>query len=324
MIDTLGEYLAGLDAFIVLDNCEQVLSSVSEFADTLLRSVPDLALLATSREPLGIAGELAWRVPPLDRVSGEQLFVDRAALVRPGFLPDEAEIEWISRICERLDGLPLAIELAAARTRMMSPAAIAAALEDRFRLLTGGGRTAQPRQQTLEASVAWSHDLLDEPERALLRRLSVFNAGFTLEAAEVVCADGIVDSYSVLDLLGRLVDKSLVQADDPASESRYRLLETIRHYARDRLFESAESDQVRTRHLGWFLAYAERAEPELGAADGPLWMGRLDAEHDNLQSALEWAEASGDHEAVLRIVAALGLFWEARGPSPSGHRRPMV
>ena len=212
LIDTLGEYLAGLDAFIVLDNCEQVLSSVSEFADTLLRSVPDLAVLATSREPLGIAGELAWRVPPLDRVSGEQLFVDRAALVRPGFLPDEAEIEWISRICERLDGLPLAIELAAARTRMMSPAAIAAALEDRFRLLTGGGRTAQPRQQTLEASVAWSHDLLDEPERALLRRLSVFNAGFTLEAAEVVCAYGIVDSYSVLDLLGRLVDKSLVQA----------------------------------------------------------------------------------------------------------------
>ena len=318
LIDTLGEYLAGLDAFIVLDNCEQVLSSVSEFADKLLRSVPDLALLATSREPLGIAGELAWRVPPLDRVSGEQLFVDRAALVRPGFLPDEAEIEWISRICERLDGLPLAIELAAARTRMMSPAAIAAALEDRFRLLTGGGRTAQPRQQTLEASVAWSHDLLDEPERALLRRLSVFNAGFTLEAAEVVCADGIVDSYSVLDLLGRLVDKSLVQADDPASESRYRLLETIRHYARDRLFESAESDQVRTRHLGWFLAYAERAEPELGAADGLLWMGRLDAEHDNLQSALEWAESSGDQEAVLRLVAALGLFWEARGHRHQG------
>jgi predicted ATPase/class 3 adenylate cyclase/DNA-binding CsgD family transcriptional regulator len=314
LIETLGEYLAGLDAFIVLDNCEQVLSSVSEFADTLLRSVPDLAVLATSREPLGIAGELAWRVPPLDPFSGEQLFVDRAALVRPGFLPDEAEIDCISRICERLDGLPLAIELAAARTRMMSPAAIAAALEDRFRLLTGGGRTAQPRQQTLEASVAWSHDLLDEPERALLRRLSVFNAGFTLEAAEVVCAYGIVDGYSVLDLLGRLVDKSLVQADT----FRYRLLETIRHYARDRLFESAESDQARTRHLGWFLAYAERAEPALGAADGPLWMDRLDAEHDNLQSALEWAEASGDHEAVLRLVAALGLFWEARGHRHQG------
>ncbi len=318
LIDTLGDYLGGLGALIVLDNCEQVLAAVAECTDDLLRSVSDLAVLATSREPLGITGELAWRVPSLDRTSSVQLFIDRAALVRPGFMPDEAETECISRICERLDGLPLAIELAAARTRMMSPAAIAAAVEDRFRLLTGGGRTAQPRQQTLEASVAWSHDLLDEPERALLRRLSVFNAGFTLEAAEVVCAYDIVDRYSVLDLLGRLVDKSLVQADDPASKSRYRLLETIRHYARDRLVESGETDQARTRHLAWFLAFAERAEPALGAADGPAWMGRLDLEHDNLRSALEWAETTGDHEAVLRIVAALGLFWEARGHRHQG------
>ncbi len=318
LIDTVAEYLGGLGALIVLDNCEQVLSSIAEFADVLLRSVPDLSVLATSREPLGITGELAWRVPSLDPASSVQLFIDRAALVRPGFMPEATEIGCISRICERLDGLPLAIELAAARIRMMSPAAIASALEDRFRLLTGGGRSAQPRQQTLEASVAWSHDLLDEPERALLRRLSVFNTGFTLEAAEVVCADGSVDSYSILDLLGRLVDKSLVQADDLASGSRYRLLETIRHYARDRLFESAEVDQVRTRHLAWFLAYAEQAEPELGAADGQAWMGRLDEEHDNLQSALEWAETTGDHEAVLRLVAALGLFWEARGHRAQG------
>ena len=237
--------------------------------------------MATSREPLGIGGELAWRVPPLDDESGVRLFIDRAVLVRPGFAPDDADREFVSRICERLDGLPLAIELAAACTRMMRPSAIAAALDDRFRLLTGGGRTAQPRQQTLEASVAWSHDLLDEAERALLRRLSVFNGSFTLDAAEAVCADEIVDSYSVLDLLGGLVDKSLVQAADVALETRYRLLETIRHYSRDRLLEAGETDEVRNRHLEWFFAIAERAEPELGAANGPSWMDRLDVEHDN-------------------------------------------
>ncbi len=244
LIDTLAEYLAGQNALIVLDNCEQVLAATAELCKELLRSVADLAVLATSREPLGITGELAWRVPSLEIASGVQLFIDRAMLVRPDFMPDDAEVEWVSRICERLDGLPLAIELAAARTRMMRPAAIAAALENRFRLLTGGSRTAQPRQQTLEASVAWSHDLLDEPERAVFRRLSVFNGGCTLDAAEAVCADDIVDSYEVFDLLGHLVDKSLVQVDSLVTDTRYHLLETIRQYARDRLFESAETDAV--------------------------------------------------------------------------------
>jgi predicted ATPase/class 3 adenylate cyclase/DNA-binding CsgD family transcriptional regulator len=318
LIDTLAQYLQGQDALIVLDNCEQVLASSASVVEELLRSVADLAVVATSREPLGITGELAWRVPSLDNGSGSQLFADRAALVRPGFRPDETESEFISRICQRLDGLPLAIELAAARTRMMSPSSIATALEDRFRLLTGGGRSAQPRQQTLEASVAWSHDLLDETERAVLRRLSVFNGGFTLDAAEQVCGDGIIDSYSVLDLLGRLVDKSLVQTADMAAETRYLLLETIRHFARDRLLESGETDAARNHHLRWFLAYAERAEPELGSADGPRWMDRLDAEHDNLQSALEWAETTGDGETLLRLTIALSLFWELRGHRHQG------
>jgi len=318
LVETLAEYLLDQDVLIVLDNCEQVLASSSELAEELLRTVPDLTVLTTSREALGIVGELAWRVPSLDAQSGVGLFIDRAALVRPGYMPDESEMEDISRICDRLDGLPLAIELAAARTRMMPPSAIASGLEDRFRLLTGGGRTAQPRQQTLEASVAWSHDLLDEAERALFRRLSVFNGGFTLEAAEVVAAEGVVDRYSVLDLLGRLVDKSLVQVSDTAFEARYRLLETIRHYARDRLLESAEADEVRNRHLGWFLDFAERAEPELGTAEGPMWAARLEADHDNLQSALEWAEASGDHETVLRLVGAVFLFWEYGGHRHQG------
>jgi predicted ATPase/class 3 adenylate cyclase/DNA-binding CsgD family transcriptional regulator len=318
LVETLAEYLAGERALIVLDNCEQVLASSAGLAEELLGSAAELSVLATSREPLGISGELAWRVPSLDRESGVQLFIDRAVLVRPGFIFDDAETEFVARICERLDGLPLAIELAAARTRMMRPAAVAAALEDRFRLLTGGGRTAQPRQQTLEASVAWSHDLLEEPERALLRRLSVFNGGFTLDTAEAVCADGVVDTYSVLDLLSHLVDKSLVQGDDLARETRYRLLETIRHYARDRLLESGETDTVRDRHLGYFLALAERAEPEVGAADGPSWMARLDMEHDNLQSALEWADSTAHNETVLRLASALGLYWELRGHRQQG------
>ncbi len=318
LVETVAGYLAGQEALLVLDNCEQVLASSARLAEELLSSVADLSVLATSREPLGITGEVAWRVPSLDLPTGVQLFTERAALVRPGFVPDDAETEVLARICERLDGLALAIELAAARTRMMSPAAIADALEDRFRLLTGGGRNAQARQQTLEASVAWSHDLLDEAERALLRRLSVFNGGFSLEAAEAVCADGVIDSYAVLDLLSRLVDKSLVLADDLGPEPRYRLLETIRLYARDRLLESGETDPVRHRHLEWFLTYAERAEPELGSAAGPSWMDRLDAEHDNLQAALEWAEITGHHETVLRLATALSLFWEARGHRHQG------
>jgi DNA-binding CsgD family transcriptional regulator/tetratricopeptide (TPR) repeat protein len=265
-----------------------------------------------------LGSSVSWRVPSLALEPAVELFVDRAALVRPGFVPHDNDKACIARICERLDGLPLAIELAAARIRMMSPSAIAAGLEDRFRLLTGGGRTAQPRQQTLEASVAWSHDLLDEAERTLLRRLSVFAGGFTLEAAEAVCAGGTVDSYAVLDLLTRLVDKSLVQAGDGGQEGRFRLLETIRHYARDRLVQSGEADGSRDTHLRWFLDYALRAEPELGAADAEVWMTRLDVEHDNLQAALEWADATGAHESLLLLAAALSLFWEARGHRHQG------
>ena len=318
LVETLAESLAGPPTLVVLDNCEQVLAATACLSDELLRSVANVSVLATSRESLGITGELAWRVPSLDRDTGVQLFVDRAALVRPGFMPSDEEASFVSSICERLDGLPLAIELAASRTRVMRPAAIAAALEDRFRLLTGGGKSAQPRQQTLEASVAWSYDLLNESERTLLRRLSVFNGGFTLNAAEAVCSDEIVDSYSVLELLSGLVDKSLVQADDMAADTRYRLLETIRHYTRERLLDSAETDAVRQKHLDWFLAFAERAEPELALQDGPSWMVRLEREHDNLQAALEWADAAGQHEVVLRLVSALGLFWEIRGHRQQG------
>jgi predicted ATPase/class 3 adenylate cyclase/DNA-binding CsgD family transcriptional regulator len=318
LMDTLGEYLAGMSSLLVLDNCEHVLAAASGVADRLVGASSGLTVLATSREPLGITGELAWRVPPLESGSAVQLFIERARLVRPSFEPDAAETEVVAGICERLDGLPLAIELAAARIRMMRPSAIASGLDDRFRLLTGGTRTAQPRQQTLEASVAWSFDLLDQAERALLRRLSVFNGGFNLDAAEKVGSGEPVDSYDVLDLLGQLVDKSLVQADELGPEMRYRLLETIRHFARDRLVTSGEADEVWNRHLAWFLALAEQAEPQLGTGSGPAWAARLELEHANLQAALEWADTTGQHETVLRLATAIHLFWEYKGHRHQG------
>ncbi len=316
--DTLAGQLAGLNIVLVIDNCEQVLDATASLLDDLLRAAPGLRVVATSREPLGIPGETTWRVPSLDHTAAEALFIERATHVRPGFAPTSDERATVSRICRRLDNIPLAIELAAARTRMMAPARIASALEEDFRVLTGGARTVMPRQQTLEACVAWSHNLLDDDERTLFRRLAVFSGGFTLEAAEVVGADDVLDSYAVLDLVARLVDKSLVQVE-PA-ENRYRLLETIRLYARDRLAEASESDVVRQRHLGYFLALAEEAEPALALADGPRWLAQLEVEHDNLRVAMEWADAAGEQTAFLRLLTALTLFFELRGHLAEGGR----
>ena len=318
--ETLAEQLRDTATLLVLDNCEQVLDAAARLVDGLLAAAPGLKVLATSREPLGIPGELGWRVPPLDEASAVLLFVDRAQQVRPTFAPTPAEIAVLAQICDRLDGIPLAIELAAARTRMMNPARIASALADRFRLLTGGSRTVMPRQQTLEASVSWSHDLLDDLERGLVRRLSVFAGGFTLEAAEAVAADEMIDSYAVLDLLARLVDKSLVQVDYDQAEARYRLLETIRQYMSERLVESGESDVTRNRHLTHYLAVVERAAPELVSADLIAWLDRLDREHDNIRTALEWAAGPDQSEHLLRMVTSLTLFYEYRGHLGSGGR----
>ncbi|MDQ4009115.1 MAG: LuxR C-terminal-related transcriptional regulator [Actinomycetota bacterium] len=320
IVDTLSEQLAGFDALVILDNCEHVLEPCARLVEALLQAVPALQVVVTSREPLGVPGELTWRVPSLDEEAAARLFVERAALVRPGFTADGDDAEVVGQICQRLDGLPLAIELAAARVRMMPPAGIAAALDDRFRLLTGGGRTVLPRQRALETSVAWSHDLLDDAERALLRRLSVFAGGFTLDAAESVCADEIVDRYAVLDVLSRLVDKSLVQADVDRAEGRYGLLETIRFFARGRLVDARESDPTRERHRDFFLALAERAEPELFLAGGPAWLDRLERERDNLRAAAEWCDATGAYEPFLRLVTALTLFYELHSHLQAGGR----
>ncbi|MDQ4030879.1 MAG: LuxR C-terminal-related transcriptional regulator [Actinomycetota bacterium] len=321
LIDTLAEQLGGLDALLILDNCEHVLSGCADLVDGLLRAAPNLRIIATSREPIRASGELTWWVPSLDQKSAVRLFIERAAQVRPEFNPDFAEIEIITEVCRRLDGIPLAIELATARVRMMHPVRILAALDDRFRLLTGGHRTATPRQQTMEASVAWSHDLLDDDEQILLRRLSVFTGGFSLDAAERVCTADPLNTYGVLDLLSCLVDKSLVQVELTSPvEDRYRLLEMVRVYAHQRLVESGDVDVTGARHAQFFLDLAERAEPELAASQGPMWLARLEREHDNLRAALERLDTTDAEASFLRLVTALTLFWELRGHLREGGR----
>jgi predicted ATPase/class 3 adenylate cyclase len=320
LIQTLCEQLAGSEVLIILDNAEHVLEPCAQLAQALLGAAPKLRILVTSREPLGVPGELTWRTPSLDEAAAIRLFSDRASQVRPGFQVEGSEAAAVAQICRRLDGLPLAIELAAARVRMMPPARIASALDDRFRLLTGGSRTVLPRQRTLETSVAWSYDLLDDAERTMLRRLSVFAGGFTLDAAEHVCTGDAVDHYTVLDLLTRLVDKSLVQADVGDQDGRYWLLETIKFFARGRLAESGETGRVQERHRDYFVALAEQAEPELVKADGLVWLDRLEGEWDNLSAAVEWCEATGAHQPFLRLVTALTLFFEFRSHLTAGGR----
>ncbi len=307
---TLVEQLQHCDVLLVLDNAEHVLAETSSLVEQLLIEAPGVRFLVTSREPLGVPGEVTWRTPPLGADEAELLFVERARLVRPEFAPAQQERYLIQGLCARLDGLPLAIELAASRIRMMSVAGIAESLDDRFRLLTASDRSALPRQRTLEASVAWSYGLLTELERRVLRALSVF-ASFTAAAAEEVCALVGIDRHQVLDLLGRLVDKSIVLADD-AGMTRYRLLETVREFSRARLVEARETAAVGDAHLACFVTYAEDAAPRLPGPDGPAWLARLDQDRHNLEAALKWADDSGDEESLRRLVVALGLFWELR------------
>ncbi len=330
LIDTLADRLKERTVLLVLDNCEHVLRACTELVDPILRSCPAVKVLATSREPFGIAGERAWRVPSLSMPDEEgdagpdceavRLFTERAGAVAPSFRVTSENTPSIVQICRRLDGIPLAIELAAARARVMSVQQIASRLDDRFRLLTGGSRTAVPHQRTLAALIDWSYDLLGEPERALLRRLSVFYGGFTLEAAAAVTPS---DEYEVLDLLMQLVDKSLVMADEGAAEKRYRLLETVRQYAADRLIgEGSESADARDRHAAFFAGLAEQAEKHLqGPAQG-AWLARLELEHDNLRAAWDWlGTRPGGGSALLTMGGALWRFWVTRGHLSEARRR---
>ena len=334
MLDACANYLNSARALVALDNCEHLLPGAAEVAEALLHACSELVVIATSRTPLGVPGETDWRVPPLSLPPPERrrdtleavgqfdavrLFIERARKARPNFAVTNANAPAVAEICTELDGLPLAIELAAARVRMMSVEQIAVGLGDRFHLLTGGTRTVLPRHQTLRASVDWSHELLNDAERTLLRRLSVFADGFTLNLAEAVCADELLAPVAILDLLTSLVDKSLVSPEERPSVVRYRLLETVRQYALERLLDAGEADMVRDHHRDAMLDLAEEIAPQLHGPGQREWLEVLDGEAANLTAALERATDS-DAERALRLSVALTFWWRLRGLLRAGER----
>jgi len=341
--DTLARRLHSRVALLVFDNCEHLLDACAALGATLLSSCPNVRLLATSREPLGVPGEAVWVVPPLalperqpwrepagaqaalaafERSDAVQLFSARAKATAPSFSLTEQNAPWVAEICIRLDGLPLAIELAAARLRAFSAQQIAERLDDCFRLLTSRLRTVPLRHQALEATLDWSYALLSAAEQAMLQRLSVFAAGWTLEAAEAVCAAGVIRASGVMELLSNLVDKSLVVVSGSSGGRRYGLLETIRQYAHQKLATAGEEEATRDRHLAYFVEWAETSAPNLIGAEQPRWVARFDAEHDNLRAALDWSQAgAGQAEQGLRLAAACGYFWRLRSYLAEGRER---
>ena len=319
-VELIVRYLAGRSLLVVFDNCEHVIDQAAALAETLAGTVPGLRLIATSREPLGVPGEVLVSVGPLALPAAVELFADRARAVRPGFTADGHTRPVINDICRRLDGLPLAVELAAARLRSLTLATLAERLDDRFRLLTVGARTALPRQQTLRAVVDWSYDLLFEDERRLFARLSVFAGGCDLDAAEAVCADDQVPAGEVLDVLSRLVDKSLVAAPDAGRDARFIQLQTLWQYGRDRLDESGEADAVCARHGAYYRQMAEDAHEGLRGATGPMWRERLTSELGNLRAALDWFIARGDADAALSLASGMAWLWFINSDCVEGAR----
>jgi predicted ATPase len=326
ILETLADHLRDKNVLIVLDNCEHLLAACAELTATLLRAADGVRVLATSREALAVPGEVIIPVPSLPlpprdvdvadaaKSPAVRLFIDRAHAVHPDFTVTAANTAAVTQIVTRLDGIPLALELAAARVKVLSVEQIAGRLSDRFRLLSGGVRTALPRQQTLRAAMQWSFDLLAAPEQALLRRLSVFSGGWTLDAAETVCAGNGVDSADVLDLLSRLVDKSLVAVVEGGEQNRYRLLETVRQFANERLIEADENIPTRDAHRDWCNATVEAAAGHIqGDERQAQWLERLDDEHDNLRTALDWSVDRHDATASLRMAVNAAWFWYLRG-----------
>ena len=333
VVEALMKYAKDRRLLLVLDNCEHLVQACAELVTQLLQSGPHLKILASSREHLRVAGEASYPVPALavpdpgrtvvlpamTQYEAVLLFIDRAVAAQPAFQLTEQNAPAVADICQRLDGIPLALELAAARVRALSVEMIAARLGDRFRLLAGGNRTALPRQQTLRALIDWSYDLLTENERSLLRRLSVFAGGWTLDAAESVGSAGAIDEGDVLDLMSNLVEKSLVNME--AEGQRYRLVETVRQYAQERLDESGEADATRSRHLAFYLALAERATPELVGPGQGAWLARLDLEGENLLAAHAWCDrAEGGADLGLRLIFAMKLYMIYRGLLALLHR----
>ncbi len=330
VIDMLCDYLREKKMLIILDNCEHLVDACAQMTDRLLHAASDTRIFASSREALGIAGEVTYQVPSLglpdlghlpsveslSQYEAVKLFIDRATAAVSTFTVTNDNAPALAQICHRLDGIPLAIELAAAKIRVLSLEQIAKRLDDRFRLLTGGSRTALERHQTLRAAIDWSYNLLSPAEQTLFRRLSIFIDGWTLEAAESVCDDatssGIIRSEDVLNLLEHLINKSLVIAEEMGHESRYRMLETMRQYAHEKLVDAGERDTLHYRHLDYFLQFAETAAPHLIRPEQLKWLAQLDADYENLRLALEWALSKETAELSLRLCAALGKFWHIR------------
>jgi predicted ATPase/DNA-binding SARP family transcriptional activator/DNA-binding CsgD family transcriptional regulator len=327
LLDTLLDALRDKEALFILDNCEHLIDAAARLTDTLLDTCPRVRVLATSREPLGVSGELSWLVPSLsvpeeqrpltaeelEGYESARLFVDRASRRHPGFELRPENATAVAQVCARLEGIPLAIELAAARVGMLSAGQISERLGHSLRLLTGGARTADHRHKTLRAALDWSYELLGEPEQVLFRRLSVFAGGFTLEAAESVGAGGDIEEEDVLELLSMLVDKSLVVAEESwESGARYRLLEPLRQYAEEKLRRSGKIEAVGLRHAEFLLALAEEAEPELSGPRQAEWLDRLETEHDNFRAALSWA-LEREIDMGPRMAGALCRFWHTRG-----------
>jgi non-specific serine/threonine protein kinase len=332
LIETLSDHLASKKVLLVLDNVEHLLDACVQLVSEILLRCRNVAVLVTGRERLAMAGELTYRVPslivpgPHDDVApdallaydGVRLFVDRARLLRPHFSVTSENAASLGSICYRLDGIPLAIELAAPRLRSMSVEELSQRLDHRFALLTDGSRTALPRHRTLRSMLDWSYDLLGEPEKLFLQRLSVFAGGWTLAAAEGVCVGESIEHRGVLDLLTSLADKSLVVPEEADTETRYRLLETVRQYARDRLEDTGGSAAVRLRHRDYYLALAEEADPKLIGAEQAGWLRCLEGDHENLRAALECSLVETGSNGGLRLCGALGRFWLMRGHLSEG------
>ena len=334
LTDTLIESLRSKNVMLVIDNCEHLVEAAAQLVDVLLDSCARLRVLTTSREALGLEGEVIWRVPalsvpepqrlPTEKLEGYEsvrLFVDRARQRDPAFAIGSDNARAVVDVCRKLDGMPLAIELAAARMGTLAVTDIASRLEDSLGLLTSGSRTAVARQRTLRGALDWSHDLLGEQERVMYPRLSVFAGGWTLEAAETVGFGDGAGKSDVLGLLSGLVDKSLVLTEKPGDGGmRYGMLEPVRQYALERLDESGETEEIRRRHAAFFLDLAEEAEPELRGPRQAEWLGRLEVDHDNFRVALSWSLEQGEGELSLRLSGALGEFWHRRGHLDEGRR----
>jgi predicted ATPase/class 3 adenylate cyclase len=323
VLDQLTDHFRSRTALVVLDNCEHLITATARVVQHLLQHCPDLTVLATSREGLGVPGEALWQVPSLAANDGDpftndavQLFVDRAQDANPRFTADADALRAIQQVCERLDGMPLAIELAAARARILDAQQSAERLDDRFRLLTGGSRTALPRHQTLEATVDWSYELMSDAEKSVFQRLAAFRGGFTLEAAEAVTSGGEVDAYDVLDLIGQLVDKSMVVRDEISG--RFGMLETLRQYALRRLAESQEVDAVRLRHAEFFHRFAKETNPKLNGPDEAAAYEQLTADHDNVRAAIQFCLENDHEELAARITSPMGWYWWASSDTLEG------